>query len=699
MAIMIPEYAVHASKAAETLYKNLSQLLGSGYRVVQYLEGLKPAQERLLASAAITKNPKHTELNGSLFWIQKSQQSLFVYISHVDDTDIGIDKKQPEKLANRLSENTEIRKILTFQKELLPEPLLPHKAKLVPFLAFYPNVDDSKIKLGIKSHGLHLAGKQSLQTRPLLHLLRTCMGSGSTPFVNNHIREVFSPEVRLACKAQSKLLDEDQEIALKSEIFLPVGARRSENYNLCVTNGVAGSGKTQVLIHRARLLRKLYPTQKILILCHNQSIQQSIEKQYQAINPGDRKIRICAFLDWCRKNINIKQKLVYENEIDDAISTAHQRHLINTDLTINDLKCELDFVRGRLIFSEADYIESKSRPDVPDNNPDNTTDNKETLQKLWKAMLTLKNQLVTNGQILWCDLPKQLLEQSNEGKLLEHFDHILVDEAQYFTPLYFELIKKSLKQHSGQLYLTYDENQGFLKNRIHFQDTGLDLRGHSMRLLSSYRLNPAIMKAAHAVHLNQLPNHSDDIFSSSGCSKITETKPRLLHFHSKQAEQARLLNEIHHLLDPENEPVIQEKDILILTSKASDAHPLASTIRQTLKLAVDIPTLAHCDPSALHVCPLESATGLENRVVFITGIEALLPTEQDNTTNNTAPEPCHIENTRKLYMGMTRATTQLNLLLTAENIPHALINPHIEIPTLSNDTPRENEKQVHSLHG
>jgi len=687
MAIMIPEYAVHANETAETLYKDLSQLLGSGYKVVQHLEGLKPAQERLLSSATANKQ-KHPALDGSLFWIQKSQQSLFVYISHIDDTDIGIDKKQPEKLTVNLSKNIEIREILKLQKTLLPEPLLSHKAQLLPFIVFYPNVDDDKIKLGIKSHGLYLAGKQSLQTRPLLQLLRTCMGAESTPFVINHIRAIFSPEIILPSLTQNQYLDEDQEIALKSEIFLPVAARRSENYNLRVINGVAGSGKTQVLIHRARLLRKLYPTQKILILCHNKAIKQSIKKQYQTLNPDDRKIKICSFLDWCRKSLNIRQKLVYENDINDAVNTAHQRHLANTSLTRDDLLRELEFVRGRQIFSETDYLESKSASDK--------YENKEQLRELWRAMLTLKNQLAANKQTLWNDLPKQLLEQTNEGKLLEHYDHILLDEAQYFAPLYYELIKRSLKKHSGQLYLAYDENQGFLKSRIHLEDTGLDLRGHSMRLLSSYRLNPAIMKAAHAVHLNQLPDHSDDIFSSSGYGKSTEIKPRLLHFHSKQAEQARLLKEIHDLLDPAKEPVIQEKDILILTSKTCDAHPLASTIRQTLKLTVDLPTLAHNDPDALRVCPLESATGLESRIVFITGIEALLSTEHANSEE---PQASHIENTRKLYMGMTRAIEQLNLLLTAEDIPQALITPYLDIPTLSDENPQNNEKHIVYLHG
>jgi superfamily I DNA/RNA helicase len=285
------------------------------------------------------------------------------------------------------------------------------------------------------------------------------------------------------------------------------------------------------------------------------------------------------------------------------------------------------------------------------------------------------------------------LQSTEEGKLLEHYDHILVDEAQYFAPLYYELIKKSLKPHSGQLYLAYDENQGFLKSRLHLQDTGLDLRGHSMRLLSSYRLNPAIMRAAHAVHLNQLPNQSDDIFAKNGHGKHAETKPRLLHFHSEQDEQTRLLKEIHDLVHA-GHPV---KDILVLTTDPGKAHPLAASIRKLLKLPVDLPTLAHHNPDALQVCPLEAATGLESANVFISGIQDLfeIPGKKQHPDNNALL----IENTRKLYMGMTRAYRQLTLMISAERIPKSLITRHIDIPTLADENIKDQAEAVHYLHG
>lgn len=691
MAEMIPEYAVHASDAVETLYQNLSQMLGSGYKVVQYLE-----------SCQTSISPSKKPINYSLFWIQKSQQSLFVYVSHSNTSDISIDKNKTDGLAANISKNTEIRNILKFQQRLLPANLLPHKAKLVPFLAFFPNVDDHKIKLGIKTHGLFLAGKQSMQGVELLNLLRTCMGIISTPFVIKQLQTVFSPEIIIKSapsngKKNKVLLDENQEIAVKSEISLPVSARRSNNYNLRVINGVAGSGKTQVLMHRASLIRKLFPLQKVLILCHNPAIKQSIESQYEQLHPGDRNIKISAFMDWCRKRMMITQTLVYDIEITDLIEEIYQRELAHSGVSKNMFMSEISFIKGHLIFTEANYLALKNT-NLSDGVQAETNTNQPTkdipYHDIWRATICLNNELAASNRVLWNDIPGQLLQSTEAGKLLEHYDHILVDEAQYFAPLYYELIKKSLKQHSGQLYLAYDENQGFLKSRLHLQDTGLDLRGHSIRLLFSYRLNPAIMHAAHAFHLNQLPKQSDDIFSNSGHGKNEDIKPRLLHFPSEQDEQTRLLKEIHNLINSGQ----KVKDILILTTDPVKAHPLASSIRSMLKLKVDLPTMAHHNPDALQVCPLDSATGLESPIVFICGIQDLFE-KTENSQPSTDASALLMENTRKLYMGMTRASKQLILMMTAENIPQSLITPYIDIPTIPDEKVRNQAEPIRYLHG
>ena len=95
----------------------------------------------------------------------------------------------------------------------------------------------------------------------------------------------FTPEERI------KLLDYEQE-----RFAYKIG----EGHRLIF--GVAGSGKTVILIARARFLAKRHPDWKILILCYNKLLKASI---FNLLNPQDydADITISTFHSWARKYI------------------------------------------------------------------------------------------------------------------------------------------------------------------------------------------------------------------------------------------------------------------------------------------------------------------------------------------------------------------------------------------------------------
>lgn len=713
MAEIIPQYAVDASKSARLLHTHLTHILGAGYRVVQYLgldsETTKP--HNTLSTGHLEKretdtpsadtesaSPVHPLTRkplraGSLFWIQKGHQSLFIHVSHASARATRINRNQPQQLKQAIRNNPDMKQVLRIQKKLLPEPLYQHKASLTPFLVIFPELDENQIKLVIKSHGIQLGGKEMMEPVELLTFLRTHMGMPVSPTVFRHMRRQFNPETKLTAipgDEDSAMLDFDQEFALKSEIHLPIDARRSANYNLWVLTGGAGSGKTQVLIHRASLLRKLNPQMSILILTHNEAIRQSIENQYRAFHGEDRKITIMSINHWCRRRLNIDERLVRLQDVTEQVDQVMKRQLQKVSISRTQFMREIAFIKGRLMFRESDYLSfNRSGQAV-------SLDN-EAREAIWRALLTLDNELATQHKRLYNDIPKMLLQSTRRGKLLEHYDHILVDEAQYFSPVEFELIKKSLKPFKGQLYLTYDANQGFLNNRIHWQDTGLDLRGRSMRLLYNYRHNPNIMRAAQAFHLNRLPDESDDIIISSKHHDASRQPtvqgpdensplPKLLHFNSERDEQNRLLKEIHNRLSrsTENGARLLPHEILVLTPDEESANHLAAEIEHQLSIAVSNPALDDATSNTLRVCPLDSATGLESKAVFVTGIQQLFEAENDSELSDRERHTLVTDNTRKLYMGMTRAGDELTLMMTCDSIPNALLSPFLSVPTNDN---------------
>ncbi|GAG75050.1 unnamed protein product, partial [marine sediment metagenome] len=88
-----------------------------------------------------------------------------------------------------------------------------------------------------------------------------------------------------------KLLDQEQE---------RIARELGEGHRLIF--GVAGSGKTILLIARARILAKRHPDWKILILCYNKLLRNLL---FQLFNPQDYEadITVSTFHSWARNYI------------------------------------------------------------------------------------------------------------------------------------------------------------------------------------------------------------------------------------------------------------------------------------------------------------------------------------------------------------------------------------------------------------
>ncbi len=114
----------------------------------------------------------------------------------------------------------------------------------------------------------------------------------------------FSPEDKI------KLLDQEQE---------KFARKLGEGHRLMF--GVAGSGKTVLLIARARILAKRHPDWKILILCYNRLLKNLLLK---LLNPQDYEadITIKTFHGWARS---------YIFNFDNEIRSEYQEEKVKAD--------------------------------------------------------------------------------------------------------------------------------------------------------------------------------------------------------------------------------------------------------------------------------------------------------------------------------------------------------------------------------
>ena len=669
---MNPKNSVDASPIAQVLYKSLETQLGSSDRVVQF----------------ITLN---SPFSGALFWVQHQHQSLFIYLAHSTDRAINLDTLNQENNGSvtdkddlsHLLNNKEVSQLLTLQRQLVPEALHSHSAKLAPFIVIDPYSSSAKKHIFLKSKGLYFFGKELIKSNKFGFLIYKLLGLASSNFVYHHMRRVFNPEIIInnsqdkenISNIKDNLLDEEQEVAAKTDIVLQESDYRSHNYNLTGVNGCVASGKTEALIHRLKLIKQFKPNSNVVVITANSASQVALRERYEKTD-YDKSVDIFSFNEWAKRELKPSGHLVDHIELTKIITAQLSKHLDANGISRSVFLRELDFIYGRNIYYEKDYLSSQNitRP---------YSLSEEQFNHLWRAVLTLKNELSSKNGLLPVRIPQLLLDKVMDMLVTTSFDHILVDDAHLLPPIAFELFKKMLKPKTGQLFITQNPNQGVMNPCQLWRDSNLDLRDQSTRLCNIYKVNLAVINASRAFYLNRLPNEDNQEILQNLKESPDSLLPQLLHFHSEKDEENRLLNEVKKQVYAGCNP----KEILIVTNHKKTAH-IARLLSETLGVSVDILNgsfyNSHRKRSGLGVCDFMQAQGQSASLVFIFGLKQLFERENEVEFGTNQYQTKLVENTRLISMAMTRAKKELTLFITAEEIPKAFITPYIKIPTDAN---------------
>lgn len=558
---------------------------------------------------------------------------------------------------------------------LLPELLSEHAHQLLPIILLLPDNLGEKQTIYLKRHGLLAIGSIFLDgAMPIV--LSKCLGLSASTQVMNIIHKRFNPALSATYPSSETttksntptLLDYEQARALT--IDLDTHKSSKQPFSLRYILGIAGSGKSLVLAKRAALLAGQHPNAKVLVLSHNKALSNQLKKQIGNFN----NIHCHPFMEWCRKLLGGTRQFVYEDQETELFDLMIKRHFEDLDLSRYGLIREINFIKDRMISTEADYLNTlRSNQSLALSNP--------VRKRIWQAMVQINTHLKDRNCHLWADAPAILLQAFDEGKTFEPYQYVLIDEAQYFAPAWIKVIRRAMATHS-QLFLASDPDQGFYNRNLHWKETGLDFRGRTIRLNNNYRCSPAITRVVDAFRLHRLMEPSDHpLYSINHMEPIRpEEHPQLLHFPTKEDQKNRLFSEINQLLKRGYTP----SDILVLNADKQSTRFMAQDIRKALKINTTTLTGSMViNDDSLKLCDLESATGLESRAVFITGLEQVLKPEADRTISDRERHSLKNSNTRLLCMAMTRASEQLYLLLTSQRIPDEFIIEGLDVPTYS----------------
>jgi AAA domain len=490
-----------------------------------------------------------------------------------------------------------------------------------------------------------------------------------------HLRRAFTPESEVprsfvarapmdrktAAELPACFLDFDQEWCVKNDLDLP-----SQQQDLVdefpasvrLVTGVAGSGKSLVLIYRALLSAKLHPAARVLVLTHNKPLRHELERRTAVLSDLPQNLVCATFFQWAARSLRLGEtKMWWPSDIERRLAALKERFPGLERISTAFLADEIGWIKDHRLLRKSVYLDS-------DRSGRGTALRGGQREELWNLFRAYQHELKNDGATDWHNIALRFHKASVMEKRLgfPKFDAVFIDEAQFFAKAWFEIVSAALKP-GGHLFLAADPTQGFLRRRQSWIAAGIEVRGRSTKLTQAYRNTRAILRFAREFYVSRLDpaeNESDlNVPDDDQLAAIAEEggEPVVLTVPSAQEEIALACNEALALRDGG----LKSGRLLVLHANSSLEHALRIALERKLGIgAVHDAKSGPTPPEAFcAVTTLNAATGLEAAVVILLGMSHLLESEGDLRLSEDECRELKRDHTRMLYMGFTRAGQRL----------------------------------------
>ena len=458
------------------------------------------------------------------------------------------------------------------------------------------------------------------------------------------------------------MLDLQQEQVVKSFASIPLEHQAiARDLDTRLLRGVVGSGKSLILLHRAKFLAQLNVNWKILLLTYNRSLADFLRGRLQdlADSPGD--VEIANFHAWCRgflvKPGLWRQTVLREQDRQGLVArlcAAAGAKRAGSD--INYLLEEFDWIRDQGFTQWEQYAEAVRRGRV------------QRLLRLqreevWGLLQAYRDSMRKQRQLDWPEVPLMMLEGTTQGLIRTQAYHaILVDEAQDFAPSWFAVIQEMLKPTTNMLFIAADAAQKIYRRSMSWRALGIDVTGNRSRILNRcYRNTYEILKVAYELVGNdpalreELRSEGDDVIAPEldGLRMRRGPVPTILGFADPAEEVAHIAEQVLALRESGygwDEIAVIHRDYRSLNNVATQFRQRGIPVQVVKGLNINLAA-----PN-VKLLTLHSSKGLEFSVVFVAGVERLQP--RPGLSSEELAQAV-AEERRLLYVGLTRARERL----------------------------------------
>jgi len=284
--------------------------------------------------------------------------------------------------------------------------------------------------------------------------------------------------------ARQEALFEQLGEASQSEELPLEGKKLVQNFAIRLVRGFSGSGKTLVMIQRAKFLAAQYPEWKIGVFTYNKALQQMLERAFQGT-----AIRPLTFDALCRSITRLDDSQLIEFQ--DWFKENRSSTPALAEFKPNELENEIKWLRDMGIDRLEPYLNIERRGIGRD-----LRLGREQREKIFQIYHTYQHYLLSNNRWDWNEAHRLALQKLESGEAkVEPYDAILIDEAQDWAPLWFKVIQAILKP-DGFLFLSDDPSQSIYRY-FSWKEKGIAVVGRTRWLRVPYRNTFEIYQAAY----------------------------------------------------------------------------------------------------------------------------------------------------------------------------------------------------------
>lgn len=442
------------------------------------------------------------------------------------------------------------------------------------------------------------------------------------------------------------LLDYKQERCARLDLEPdPDAEKLSRDLRLRVITGVAGCGKTLVLVHRAALLATHFPAARVLLVSFNRPLINDLRRRL-ARHPAGGRVECLTFNQWLGRVARSSAEMMSEREVLRWIERESTSMTSLAKLTTEWLRDELRWMCDHALADEH-YLaaERKGR---------GTRLSSRQRRELLELLRRYRAHLRQSQRADWSEWPLTVRETSPSSPAGEQFDHLLIDEAQFFAPVWLDLLRAALKP-GGHLFLCADPTQGFLKRRLSWSALGLDVRSRSHKLEKPYRSTRAILEFARDFYRSRL-SEDDEPLNLPAPEWLEVLEPGVPPVIQPGGAGQDQLRHLTHELKTLREGGVPPGHILILVAgRALNAPAVIQHLNARLGASTASSVRDAAAPAdSIGVAHLMAATGLERPVVFLLGCDDLIAAESNPLLTDEERAERRLDHTRQIYVGITR---------------------------------------------